>query len=482
MRSAHKTVFSLAALAAAFLAGYWLRPPGPASSKSAVRQPLYYYCPMHPGYRSDKPGVAPCCGMQLEPAYAEGAATGPRTGDGTPGAVRISLEKQQLIGLQTAQVTRTSGSHTFRVLGRVAADETRVHRITALADGVVRLVSPYAVGNIVHKDELLARYFVSLQEVYSAIQAYFVAMTTLEQGVALNWEAGLIDSAKAQIRLSEELLQAYGLTEMQLREIARTRQATRDIEFRSPVTGLVLSRNVAVGQRVERGAELFRVADLSHVWVLADLFENESGLIRPGSAARVRYQRRIYQALLSDARQFDPVSRTLKVRLDLDNPGFVLRPDMFVDVEFDLREPEGISVAVDAVLDSGRRRVVFISRGDGAFEPREVATGARYGDRVQILEGLQEGETVVVSGLFLLDSESRLQSAATASAAKPNTVAAASTDPVCGMEVEPSKAAYQSQHQGTTYFFCSKDCKAKFDSDPSRFVKKQPDPMKPGAS
>jgi YHS domain-containing protein len=170
------------------------------------------------------------------------------------------------------------------------------------------------------------------------------------------------------------------------------------------------------------------------------------------------------------------------VRLDLDNPGFVLRPDMFVDVEFDLREPEGISVPVDAVLDSGRRRVVFISKGDGAFEPREVATGARYGDRVQVLKGLQEGETVVVSGLFLLDSESRLQSAATASAAKPNTVAAASTDPVCGMEVEPSKAAYQSQHQGTTYFFCSKDCKAKFDSDPSRFVKKQADPMKPGAS
>jgi RND family efflux transporter MFP subunit len=471
MPLARKLFLSLLLLVVAFLAGYWLRRPESAA-KGTTRQPLYYYDPMHPAYKSDKPGIAPDCGMQLEPVYADDPLSSGSTLP--PGGVRISTEKQQIMGLRTAKVTRAAGSHTVHVLGRVAADETRIDRVTALAEGVVRSVSPYAVGNVVHKDDVLGKYFVSTREMYSAMQNYFVAVSALEQGIQLNSDPAALDSRQAQIRLAEELLQTYGLTEAQIRELARTRQITRDIEFRAPVTGIVLARNMYRGQRVERGAELFQIADLSHAWVLAELFENESGLLRPGSTARVRYRERTYRASVADAQQFDPASRTLKVRLELENPDLLLRPEMFVDVEFDVREPEGISVPLDAVLDLGPRKAVFVSTGEGVFEPREVTTGTRFGDRVQIVKGLEEGDSVVVSGLFLLDSESRLRLAsANAAKAAPKPAdagAAATSDPVCGMDVDPADAAGKSMYKGKTYYFCSKDCKSKFDQDPARYV------------
>jgi len=288
---AHKVILAVVLLAATFLAGYWMHAPGTGIKENAVRKPLYYRDPMHPAYRSDKPGIAPDCGMQLEPVYADGS-TGPgESGDSMPpGAVRVSLEKQQIMGLRVAKVTRAPESHTLRVLGRVAADETRVHRVTAQAEGVVRMVSSFTPGNLVHKDDLLATYFVPLRDVYNALQSYFVTMNLVDQRIASDPRAAGIDSAQAQVRLAEELLKTYGVSEAQLRALARTREITRDIEFRAPITGIVLSRTVGLGQRLEKNAELFRIADVSRVWVLADLFEGDSGLVRPGATARVRYR------------------------------------------------------------------------------------------------------------------------------------------------------------------------------------------------
>jgi Cu(I)/Ag(I) efflux system membrane fusion protein len=473
MGFSQKITLLVGLLAATFLGGYWLGQPGIATAVTTPQQqqkkPLYYQCPMHPAYRSDRPGAAPCCGMELAPVYAGDAPA-------SAGAVNISLEKQQLMGLRTARVARGSGVHTIRVLGRVAVDETRVHKVTSQVEGVVREVSGYAPGDVVRKDDLLATYFVTTPELYSAIQSYFVAMNARDQGIALNPQA-VLDASKAQLRLSEELLQSYGLTIQQINELARTRQITRDIQVRSPATGLVLARNASLGQRLEKGGEVFRVADLTHVWAVADVFESDSGMLTPGAPARVRYQGRTYPARICDSRQFDPVSRTLKVRLELDNPKLTLRPEMFVDVEVDVREPEGLSVPADALVDSGRRRVVFVSTGEGSFAAREVVVGARYGDRVEILEGVGDGDDVVVSGLFLLDSESRLQLAASHahSHAAPSKAAAAAgqVDPICGMEVEAAKNTPQSVFQGTTYYFCSGSCKEEFDKNPAKYAGKK---------
>ncbi len=457
-------------LGVAFLIGYWIpRPHTPSSVEADYRKPLYYRCPMHPAYHSDKPGIAPDCGMQLEPVYAGEEAAAPAP----PGAIRISGEKQKRIGLAVARATRLSGPYTVRVLGRVAADESRIHRVTALADGVIRQVSAASAGNLVQKDELLASYFVSTPELYSAIQGYFVAMRAREQGLNLSHQKDILDAEDAQIRLSQELLQSYGVTPKQLEELARTRRTTRDIEFRAPASGMILARNAAPGQRAERGAELFRIAELNRVWVLADLFENDSRLVRPGSSARVRYRGETYRAAVSPANQFDPASRTLKIRLEMDNPRLVLRPDMFVDVELDAAPSDRAVVPVDALVDSGLRRAVYVANPDGSFAPREVVTGARYGDRVEVLSGLNEGEAVVVSGLFLLDSESRLRMASAAPAPPDKKPAAGkAVDPVCGMEIEIASATPKSEYQGLQYYFCSQDCKKQFDSNPARYAKK----------
>jgi membrane fusion protein, copper/silver efflux system len=158
--------------------------------------------------------------------------------------------------------------------------------------------------------------------------------------------------------------------------------------------------------------ELYRIADLSHVWVLADIYEDEAQYFVPGAAARVMLpgQNKSLAAKVSDVLpQIDPTTRTLKLRLEVDNPQFALRPDMFVDVQLRVPAPHGLSVPSEALVDSGMRKQVFVELSDGVFQPREVQTGARFGDHIQILKGLKEGESVVTSGTFLIDSESRLK-------------------------------------------------------------------------
>jgi YHS domain-containing protein len=205
---------------------------------------------------------------------------------------------------------------------------------------------------------------------------------------------------------------------------------------------------------------------------VADLFENESGYLRPGKSVKVSLPRggMTFQAKVSDVLpQFDPVTRTLKVRLEAANPGYVLKPDMFVDVEFPVSLPPVIAVPADAVLDSGIKKTVFVDQGNGFFEPREVETGRRIGNRIEIVKGLKPGERIAVSGNFLIDSESRLELAAT------GMVSTLSKDPVCGEDVSVNKAekvGRKSSYLGKTYYFSSDECKSRFDKNPLNYTEK----------
>ena len=385
-----------------FLAGAWYNQR--ATVKGSVhegRRILYYQDPMHPAYKSDKPGIAPDCGMRLEPVYAD-SESGSRDGRAlsSTGSVHITAPQQRTIGLETETVAPTAGVYTLRVLGRVALDETRIYPVAAAGDGWVRKAEQIAIGSIVQKDQVLATFY--NRDFLTAQETYLYALDTLDR--LKNTEGA------AQVRAAEENLEFFGVGEAQMREIARTREIARDIEFRSPVAGLVVARNAFSGLRFNRGQELFRVANISHVWILADVFENDARLLRAARSASVRYQDRRLPARISNALpQFDPVSRTLQVRLETDNAGYLLRPDMFVDVEFQVVLPKGIAVPVDAVIDSGLRKTVYVETADGGFSPLPVETGWRMGDTVQITKGLEPGERIVVAGNFLLDSESRMR-------------------------------------------------------------------------
>ncbi|MFZ2447061.1 MAG: efflux RND transporter periplasmic adaptor subunit [Syntrophobacteraceae bacterium] len=269
-------------------------------------------------------------------------------------------------------------------------------------------------------------------------------------------------------------LHNLGVSEYQMKEIARTKELAKDLEIRSPVTGIVLARNVSPEQRFTKGSELFRVADISRVWVLADVFSREAAYVRPGMRARVTVpeQSRVIEAVVTNVpSQFDPVTRALRVRLEADNPEIALRPDMFVDVEFLIDLPVTLTAPLDAVLDSGIRKTVFVDRGNGFFEPREVKTGWRFGDLVEIREGLEPGERIVISGNFLIDSESRMK------LARAGLHGALSKCPSCGMDVSQSKAKAEgmtAQRDGQTVYFCSPECMKQFEEEKIGAVKTPP--------
>ena len=412
------------------------------------RRVLYYHDPMHPAYKSDKPGIAPDCGMELEPVYADDAAPDAVVRSAPPGTLLISAERLQAAGIRREKAVKARGERQIRYLGRVAVDEDRLYKINATVDGWIRQITPEATtGNFIRKNQTLASYYAP--EFLAAQQAYLFAIGALDRFQATGRETETqIALTKANIQQARDSLTVLGMSDLQADEIERTRELTQNIRIVSPTDGFIIVRNISPGQRFERGTEFFRVADLSRVWVVADLFENEGWTARSARTVVARYQGRTYQAEVSQVPpMFDTATRTLKLRLEVANTGLTLRPDMFVDVEFTATFPPAVTVPSDAIVDSGRRKTVFVDWGGGFFEPRAVETGERLGERVVITHGLEAGECVVVAGTFLLDSESRMR-IATNGQASPAVVVGGAKGPVCGMNVEPPNVAGKDDHNG----------------------------------
>ena len=409
MSKTTRTIAVLGLTMAAFVAGKLANtPPSASASRSSAKPILRWICPMHPQFTSDRPGDAPCCGMRLEPVYSD--AAGPAKTALREGAVEVGTAQQQLIGLRTAKVERAPASHALRFPGRITVDERRLHRIVAAADGWMRELGDNSAGTFVKQHELMGSYYVP--NLVAVQQSLVYSMRTVNQ---LQRDAQGLQISPSSLGLQNviDALRSLGMSDMQIEELQRTRNLSSEIHVYSPITGFVIARNVSPGQRFEKGSELYRIADIGRVWVMADIFEKDRELVKPGAMATVRYQGRQFSARMSNVLpQLDPQSRTLRSRFEVDNPGNVLRPDVFVDVEIEVRLPAAITAPADAVLDSGRRKTVFVAKGNGVFEPRVVETGWRLGDRVEIVKGLEPGESIVVSGNFLIDSESRMKLAA----------------------------------------------------------------------
>jgi RND family efflux transporter MFP subunit len=407
----------------------------------------------------------------VNPAERPDTDTDTGTSSLLPGTVKISSERQQAIGVQVGTVEKKRFTHTLRVLGRVAPDEKRVYRLVAGTDGWIRETYNNDTGTLVRKDERLASFYSPL---FRAAQLAYISLlgSSQEDRFHAGGRQALAPSQLASVNLQTyiDALESLGMSQQQINELASTRQITDKVFILAPATGFIIARNVSPGQRFDKGTEWYRIADLSRVWVLADLFRNEAESVRPGMKVGVTIPetKKTLTAFVSTVLpQFDATSRTLKVRLELDNPGYTLKPDMFVDVEIPITLPPAITAPMDAVLDSGLRKTVFVDRGNGFFEPRDVETGWRFGNRVEITKGLKPGERIVVSGNFLVDSESRLEMAAA------GMQQALSKDPVCGMDVSMTKAAkagLKTNYGGQVYYFDSVQCKQQFEKDPKRFA------------
>jgi Cu(I)/Ag(I) efflux system membrane fusion protein len=342
---------------------------------------------------------------------------GAPAGAPTPATINVSAEQQQLIGVRLGTAEQGSKRFMRRLVGRVAPDETRLYRVNMAVDAWVQEIFPVTVGSLVRKDQPLLSYY--SPEFGGSIQAYFYALSAMDRYQASGTETpAQMALTTATIQQAIDSLKNLGMGDLQIEELKRTRQPTKRVVVRAPASGFVIARNVYAGQRLERGAEIYRIADLGRVWILADTFDGEAESLRPGALAKVTvpHGEHSFEARVSGVPpQFDPVSRSLKVRLEVVNPGYRLRPDMFVDVELPVELPSALTVPADSVLDSGLRKTVFVDRGKGSFERRAVETGWRFGDRVEIRRGLSPGERIVVAGTFLLDSESRMRLGAAAS-------------------------------------------------------------------
>jgi Cu(I)/Ag(I) efflux system membrane fusion protein len=483
-----------------YVAG-WRHTVGHGTANSSTRHVLYWVDPMHPDYKSDHPGIAPDCGMQLEPVYAEDAGTALRSASLAkvpPGGVSIDGAMRGLLGIQVATVEKSGAPRMIRVVGRVTPEDTRVFRINSGAEGFVRETYNDSVGASVKKDQKLATSYTG--ETLAVASGFLAATAGVPGSVGKDgsrtvpFPGTVAKQGVSSVQGYTDRLRNLGVSDAQIKQMAENHQLPESVDIVAPADGFILARNITAGQHFDRTTEFYRIADLRKVWILADILGNEAQGFRPGAVARVILPGggKTFSARVSDVLpEVDPTTRTLKLRLEADNPGFALRPDMFVDVELPVAMPAGLTVSQDAVIDSGREQRVFVESKDGVFEPRPVQTGWRSGDRVQIVRGLAEGERVVAAGTFLVDSESRLKSTAQASAGKPqekvaprshnHSGLAASTDkvkdPACGMMIDAAKAVAEGNtvtRDGVTYYFCSDSCKKKFGSQPEHYVALNP--------
>lgn len=427
----------------------------PAAHAKKERKILYYVDPMHPSYRSDKPGVAPDCNMNLEPVYADaeldlGMESGGESGGPPPEAVHISAEKQQLIGVEYGTAEYGPAFQTIRAAARVGWDESKVARVQVKYDGWIDEVFVNLVGTRVRKRQPLATIYNPMS---TEAQMDFIRHANpglaANAGASRDMRLGMNPApspAPAQTREVEpeadpQRLQAakqnnpsataaaaapdeallaadrnrlmqMGFDENMLAAIAKTRIPISRVTVYSPINGVVVERNALTKQRVTPDT-LYTIVDLSSVWVTADLFEYEAGAVKAGQTAMLTLPflpgKNFKGTVDSILPTIDPTTRTLKVRLVFDNSNNLLIPEMYGDVELRIGGMKRLMVAQSAVLDSGLRRVVFVDRGNGYFEPREVKTGRQFGDRVEVLSGLKAGERIVTSGNFLMDSESQLK-------------------------------------------------------------------------
>jgi RND family efflux transporter MFP subunit len=400
-------VFSLALLGAAGFAGgvLYSRRSSPLPLAEA-RKILYYVDPMHPSYTSDKPGIAPDCGMKLEPVYAGGP---PEAG---AAAVQVSPDRQQLIGVSFATAEISSAAETLRAVGKVAMDETRVTRVHPRIEGWISEVNAGFIGQPVQKgDALLTLYSPEMaateQEFLLALRARDELHASHEHDTASNSER-LIDASRRR-------LERWNMSAAQIEELERTRTPLKSISIYAPASGVVIARNAFPNQKVGPETELYALADLTHVWIMADIFEIDLPKIRQGQAAWVTLANAAGGGFAGRVDyiqpQADPATRTVKVRINASNDDLRLKPDMFVNVDFRSGGAARVTVPADAVVNTGLRQTVFVDQGDGRLEPRAVEIGDRIDDRIQILRGLRAGERVVASGAFLVDSEAQLKGA-----------------------------------------------------------------------
>jgi len=377
-------------------AGWWLaRPTETTGNESTAggeeREILYWVAPMDPGYRRDEPGKSPM-GMDLVPVYADESGSG---GHNQP-ALRIDPSVINNIGVKTANVERGPMVRKIETVGFITPNEHRVGHVHVRSEGWIEHLAVHTEGARVERGDVLFQFFAP---------ALVSAQDEFVQALA-SGQRTLIDATRRR-------LLALGLLPGQIESLRRSREVSRLIDIKAQQSGYVTALNVRHGMFVKPELMLMSIADLAEIWVEVDVFEAQIDQVAPGQAARMRLPFAPAHQWVGEVDYVYPTirtgSRTGRVRLAFDNPDLALKPNMYANVEIDAAPRRHIlQVPAQAVIRSGGRERVIVALGDGRFRPAEVRTGLESEGRVEILEGLAEGEQIVISSQFLIDSEASL--------------------------------------------------------------------------
>ncbi|HZF10508.1 MAG TPA: efflux RND transporter periplasmic adaptor subunit [Thermoanaerobaculia bacterium] len=383
-------------------------PPAPGG-----RKVLYWYDPMKPGTHFDHPGKSPFMDMDLVPKYADQATppaspTSP-TSAAAPGAtIELAPEAVSAAGVATAEVRPAPLRRTVRAVGTLLTDETKLVHVAARVAGRLDRLYLDFTGEAVRRGAPI--YAIYSPDLVASGREYVLALENLDRARA-GGDAGYRESAESLVRASRSRLALWGLGGDQIDRIARTRQTETDLVVRSPIGGTVLEKKVVAGQYVAEGQDLYLLADLSDLWLSVKVYEQDLGSLKVGQEARATfaaYPGRVFRGRIRFVDPvLDPATRTAGVRIELPNPGG-LKPGMFANAEIEVDLGSRLAIPRSAVLDTGVRQVVYVRLDPTRFVGREVRLGAQAGDRVEVVSGLKEGEQVVTAANFLLDSQAQL--------------------------------------------------------------------------
>ena len=425
MKPISKIIIGVLALLGVGASGYWFGtrtatqvPTAPVAVKTvkAERKILYYRNPM--GLQDTSPAPKKdSMGMDYIPVYEGGDKpdSSKQTSMASSGQVSISVEKIQKLGVKTEHVGKRALNKTIRAAGRVEVNERNIHNIAPKFEGWIEKLHVKTTGEPVKKGQALFDAY--SPELVSAQREYAIAM----QGVAALKDADG-DTRKSMQQLAEASLQRlknWDISEQQLKELTESGTPKRSLTFdafHTPVNGIVLEKKAFEGMRFMPGEMLYQIADLSTVWVMADVFEQDIAMVKTGAKAKVKinaYPDKEFEGAITYIYPtLKPETRTVTVRLEIANPHGLLKPAMFAHVEISVTgKGKVLTVPISSVIDSGTRQVVLVQLAEGRFEPREVSLGSRSDNYVEVLDGVVEGEKVIVAANFLIDAESNLKAA-----------------------------------------------------------------------
>lgn len=405
-------------LAAAAGGGWFLwqnKQPGTATEQKAAQGKQLYTCAMHPFIIKDKPGTCPICAMELIKKIEGAADGGTQTAEQKQqadmlGHVSLSPTQRVMANVATVEVKQGTLNKEINAVGIVQFDQSKQAKVTAWIAGRIDKLHVNKVGDIVSKNKPVAEVY--SPDLVATQQEYLLAVKSREQlknspihSISQNGE-GLVSSAKQRLML-------YGVKESQIAELEKAGKPNIRLPIYTPLSGVVIEKMMQQGQYVNTGEVLFSIADLSTVWVEVEVYENEFPNIHIGQQVQISSQSfpgKPFTGRIAFIYPFlDPKTRTVKARVEMANPGLKLKPDMFVNAIIKVPLGSTIIVPVTAVIDTGKRQVVWVETSSGMFEPRDVQVGQTSTDKIQILSGLKSGDKVAVSGGYLIDSESQLK-------------------------------------------------------------------------